>query len=276
MPLKPTLGLLGFGAFARFMARHLAPRFALRAHDRVFPDQKALDNDPDARQTARDADVDITSLEDAARADVVVLAVTMDGFADVAGRAAVHVRPDALVVDVASVKLAPARIMRASFPGSVDLLGLHPMFGPQSGAGGIAGMPCAVCPLRVGHERLARARAYLENDLGLRLIDTDPDTHDREMARVQALTHFISRGLREAALGPSPFATRAYEQLEKFANTLLSDSWELFLTIERDNPYAERIRRDFLSSLDALEARIASAPSSPSPSPAAAATERPA
>lgn len=249
---RRTVGLLGFGAFGRFMARHLAPHFDLLAHDRALPPNEPGGAGGDG------GEVPLVELAEAARADIVVLAVTLDGLADVARTAARHVRPGALVLDVASVKLRPAEIMREFFPpdSGVDLLGLHPMFGPQSGAAGIRGLPCAVCPMRVGGERLRRTRDFLAGVLGLRLIDTDPDGHDREMARVQALTHFISRGLRGLGLGPSELSTRAYEKLEEFANILLSDSWELFLTIERGNPYAAPVRRKFLAELAELERRL--------------------
>lgn len=243
-PATRTMGLIGYGAFGRFMAKHCAPHFRLRIHDRRPPDA--------ADDTVRRVD-----LADAAACDIVVLAVTLDGFEDAARAAAAHVRPGALVVDVASVKSKPAKIMREAFGPEVDLLGLHPMFGPQSGAEGIAGMRCAVCPVRIGTERLARAKAFLRTAWSLDPIDVDADEHDREMARVQALTHFISRGLREMRLGSSPLATRAYEALEGFARILLSDSWALFLTIERDNPHAEPVRRQFMDALAALERRIA-------------------
>ncbi|MCC8190332.1 MAG: prephenate dehydrogenase/arogenate dehydrogenase family protein, partial [Planctomycetes bacterium] len=79
-----------------------------------------------------------------------------------------------------------------------------------------------------------------------------------EMAKVQAMTHFMSRALRELGLEPSPMATRAYEKLQEFASIVLSDSWDLFLTIEKGNPHADVIRRRLIDELDKLEQRLES------------------
>ena len=50
------------------------------------------------------------------------------------------IKPGALVVDVASVKVKPTGWMEQHVPAHADIVGLHPLFGPQSGKNGIAGL----------------------------------------------------------------------------------------------------------------------------------------
>ena len=135
-------------------------------------------------------------------------------------------------------------------------LGLHPLFGPQSGRDGISGMRVAMCPVRIGKDRYYKVCDFLTEKLGLLCLKTSPEQHDREMARVQAMTHFMSRALKKIGLQPSPMATKAYEKLQEFAAIVLSDSWDLFLTIQNGNPFAEEIRQDLMRELETLEADI--------------------
>ncbi len=73
------------------------------------------------------------------------------------------------------------------------------------------------------------------------------------MARVQAMTHFMSRALKKIGLEPSLMATKAYEKLQEFSAIVLSDTWDLFLTIQNGNPFAEEMRQSFMRELHELE-----------------------
>lgn len=246
---RKTLGIIGLGAFGRFMVRHLSPYADILGYDRTLPSPELLDRD----QTGQMA---LASLEAVAAADIVIFAVPLESLEEAAKLAAPHIRPGALVVDVTSVKVRPLQILSRIVPAHAELLGTHPLFGPQSGKNGIASLRVALCPVRIAPERYYRICDFLTNRLRLLVLKTDPDAHDREMARVQAMTHFISRALREIGLEPSPMATRAYEKLQEFASIVLSDSWDLFLTIEKGNPYAGDLRRQLIEELENLEERL--------------------
>ena len=80
--------------------------------------------------------------------------------------------------------------------------------------------------------------------------------HDEEMAKVQVLTHLISRALCEMEIEDSAFATLAYKKLMELKGLLGTDSWELFETIQAGNPYAQAIRKEFRGKLDEIETRL--------------------
>ncbi len=197
----------------------------------------------------------VTTLDDAAACDIVVFAVPLESLEEVARASEKHLRDNALVLDVTSVKMRPVEILSA-LPPRVETLGLHPLFGPQSGKDGIRGLRVALCPVRIGNERYYKVCDFLTEKLGLLCLKTTPERHDREMARVQAMTHFMSRALKKIGLQPSPMATKAYEKLQEFSAIVLSDSWDLFLTIQRGNPFAEEMRQSLMRELEELEEGI--------------------
>lgn len=242
-----SVGIVGFGAFGRFMAGHLAPWFTVRAWDKA------------AAAAGRTPEIEMATLPEVAGSDVVVFAVPVDSLEEAVLAARPHLRPGALVMDVTSVKTIPAELLPGMLPegpDGVDILCSHPLFGPQSGKDGIAGLRIALCPVRVGKERYYRVCDFLTDRLNLLVLKTTPEKHDREMARVQAVTHFMSRALRDIGLEPSPMATKAYEKLQEFSSIVLSDSWDLFLTIQNGNPYAGEMRWNLMREMADLEERL--------------------
>ena len=98
---------------------------------------------------------------------------------------------------LAHSKLRPAaygpELLLGELPAHVGIVATHPLFGPQSARNGIAGLKVAVCPVRGGDG--PRVGAFLRRALGLQVIMTTPDAHDREAAMVQGLTHLIAKVL---------------------------------------------------------------------------------
>ena len=246
---EKTVGIIGLGAFGRFMVGHLSPYYRILGYDA----------DPESARKVGETEAgrfEPAAFETVAAADIVIFAVPLAALEEVAEAAARHIKPGALVLDVTSVKSRPLEILRRTVPEHADLLGTHPLFGPQSGKNGIASLRIALCPVRIAAERYYAVCDFLTDRLRLLVLKTTPDDHDREMAKVQAMTHFMSRALREIGLEPSPMATRAYEKLQEFASIVLSDSWDLFLTIEKGNPHADVIRHRLIDELNRLEERL--------------------
>lgn len=246
-----SVSILGFGAFGRFMAKHLTPHVAVSTFDR----------DPNAVSVE---DVRRVSLAEAAAADAIVLAVPVQHMEPVlrdlapllAKTLAARAGEPPLVLDVASVKLKPVELMTRLLPPNVPIIATHPLFGPESGKHGIENLPLAFCPVRADADLVASVRSFLADTLRLRVIDISPDEHDRQMAYVQGLTHLISRAVGEMHLPDTPLATAAYERFLAMRSNLRADSWELFVTIERENPYAKAVRDELRRTLDEIERRL--------------------
>lgn len=235
-----TVGLFGLGAFGRLIAQHLAPHIPMIAHDPAVPRDACLD----ARCAARmmSARVRIGTLAEAAGCDLVILAVPVAALSKVLADIRPHLTPGAMVIDVGSVKVLPVRLMQELLPPTVDCAGTHPLFGPQSARGGLRGRKIAVCPVRGDAGRMS---AFLRRTLGLDVILTTPEAHDREAALVQGLTHLIARVLVRMEPWPARLTTASFDHLRAAAEMVRYDAATVYEAIERDNPFAAAVRERF-------------------------------
>ena len=240
----PRLGLFGLGAFGRLMVRHLAPYFDIRA----------CDPSPAAKRFARRHNIALADLEEAAACPIVVLAAPVKALRALAHEIAPHVRPRAIVLDVGSVKLGPAQWLEDAMPAHADLVCTHPLFGPQSARTGVYGLEIVVCPVR--SRRTRRVTRFLEHALDLKVSTTTPEAHDRALATVQGLTHLIAKVLSGLEPLPREHTTASYDLLMQGVSYVQGDSEELFLAIERDNPFAPDVRRRFFAEIAALRERL--------------------
>jgi prephenate dehydrogenase len=239
--VRPDLGLIGFGAFGRLTARHLSRYFNVLAFDPAATDGEG---------TAR-----LTDLATAAACPVVVLAVPVEALAETLVGLTGHLRPGALVLDVGSVKVGPARLMAEGLPAHVQAVGTHPLFGPQSARDGIAGLRIAVCPVR-GDRAARRVAAFCRHALKLKVFLVSPEDHDREAAVVQGLTHLISRVLLSMEPLPTRMTTASFERIMQAVEMVRYDSPAVFRAIERENPFAAGVRRRFFDLAEQARADL--------------------
>lgn len=235
-----SLGLLGFGAFGRLMARHLQPHLRLVVCDPARPPQP----DP-AGQGLVPGDIAAV-----AACDIVVLAVPVDAMAQAIASLRPHLRAGTVVLDVGSVKIEPARLLLEGLPEHVEIIGTHPLFGPQSARDGLAGLKIALCPIR--GRSVGRIAGFLRRTFALDVILTTPDAHDRDMALVQGLTHLVAKILVRMEPVPRRMTTRSFELLMQATEMVRHDAPGVFLAIERANPHARAVRERFFAHAQAL------------------------
>jgi prephenate dehydrogenase len=242
----PRIGIIGFGAFGRLTAGCLRPHFRLCAYD------PALRPGPCADMP----DVMLTDLPSAANCPIVILAMPVNHLRESVEAISPYLRDGSLVLDVGSVKMIPAEIMRRGLPENVEIVATHPLFGPQSARGGVEGLKIAVCPIRGG--RGLRVAAFLRRTLGLTVFITTPEAHDREAATVQGLTHLIAKVLVQMEPLPTCMTTKSFDLLLQAIGMVRDDAPEVFQAIERCNPYARQVRRRFFDLAAALDAEFGS------------------
>ena len=139
------------------------------------------------------------------------------------------------------------------------VLGLHPMFGPDSATGRqLSGQRLVLCPascagsttetykqgVRLWQKRFAA--------LGLRTIWMSADEHDREAARTQGLTHLLGRVLDAFGVAESPIATAGYEALCRLQEQTCHDTWQLFLDLQRQNGYTAAMRERLQAAFESI------------------------
>ena len=198
------------------------------------------------RVLVSDVATTLRAAEAAAVADVTVISVPIASTVQVIREVGPHVRPDALLMDVTSVKQGPVAAMLESTNASV--VGTHPMFGP--GVHSLQGQRMVVCRARgdawadwVVHSLTAR---------GLVVTETTPDRHDRAMSVVQVLTHYQTQvlGLALARQGlpleeTLSFTSPAY-LLELYVSARhFAQAPELYGPIEMLNPRTGEVTAAF-------------------------------
>jgi prephenate dehydrogenase len=232
---KITVGIIGFGAFGRLLANALFPHVNLCIRDRKHA-VATLENG---------VEYPCASLQEIADCRYVVLAVPVSEIGRVSRDLAPLLGAGTTVVDVGSVKVAPTEAMRAALPAHVDIIGTHPLFGPQSAPAGLTGLKVAICPVRgTGHRRLA---AFLKTAFRLRTILTTAEAHDREAATVQGLTHLIAKVMLEMEPLPTRLTTVSYDHLMQAIRMVKDDAPNVREAIERVNPYTMVVREEFFS-----------------------------
>jgi prephenate dehydrogenase len=239
--MAKTIGILGLGRFGRMTYEYLVDR-----HPRVWTrDASKLEGLAGA-----------ASFEEAAASDVVVLTVPISAMQETCGRLAPLLRPGQIVVDTCSVKVEPVRLMTSLLPAGVAILGTHPLFGPDSGKDGIAGLKIVLSPVRMDPASYQRIRGFL-GSLGLLVIEATPEEHDRQAARTQAVFHLLAQALGRLGWGDDPIATPAPEAFFRHVRSLRNDSRQLFLDMQRRNPFAAEYRRLFVEELRRLDSELA-------------------
>jgi prephenate dehydrogenase len=187
---------------------------------------------------------------------VIFLCVPINQFEHVVREIAPFIRPGTTVFDVCSVKLHPAEVMRTHLRrDGITLIATHPMFGPDSAAHGVQGLPIVSWPLS-GDEAVYRAWVAFFAELGMRTVELPPDEHDRLAAYSQGVTHYVGRVLRQMELSPTPIDTQGFKLLCSLIEQTCNDSWELFFDLQTYNPYTREMREQLETALGLVAKRL--------------------
>jgi prephenate dehydrogenase len=240
------VGIIGFGTFGRFMAQQLSPYTEVLVSSRR----------PVPAAEAQAVGARVAELEEVAAQPVVVPSVPVQNLESVLEQLRPHLRLGTLVADVSSVTERPVAMMQRLVPAQCEILATHPLFGPQSGANGIAGLPMVLWPVRIGPERLDQIRLFLGETLQLNVMEISPEEHDQEMAYVHALTYLLGRAFSEIDIPNTPLRTATYQHLLDVRRLVELDTPELFETIQHYNPYAAQMRQRFAERLNAIEGQL--------------------
>lgn len=238
-PMK--IGVYGLGRFGYFWASVLAgnlpsEQFSVLAYNR-------------SKEKPTPDGVIRCSLEELMSADAVFLCVSISSLEGVLDSISDMVSEHTLIIDTCSVKSYPVSLMESMLKPETHYLATHPMFGPDSGKNGVAGLPLVFCSGRCPKE-LEDIWFALLSSLKLEVIRMSAEEHDREAAFTQGITHFIGRVLKEIDLPDSRIGTVGYQSLQKIIQQTCNDPLQLFYDLQRYNPYTHDMRLALRDSLD--------------------------
>ena len=223
------VGIYGLGRFGSFWAGCLAKAgcsvIAYSRHEHPLP------------EGVRKADE-----EEVLTAPVLFFCVAISSFENVLKRVGKLIGKDTVVMDTCSVKILPSRWMKDNISSEHTIIATHPMFGPDSGAAGIKGLPLVMCPISpADDERYLRMKGLFLS-MGLDVLEMSAEKHDEEAAYSQGVTHFVGRTLSAMGMKPTPIATQGYRSLMTIVEQTCNDPIQLFYDLQRFNPYAKEMR----------------------------------
>jgi prephenate dehydrogenase len=243
--MKKEIAIIGYGRFGRCAAHHLKKRF------RVFvADTRPLNN--------VEQGVHKVSIETAATKTSIILAIPINQVPVTLKRISNFLQPEALICEVCSVKEQPIQWMKHLLPKNVDILGTHPLFGPDSASTSLIERTIVLCPARIRQARLRHVRKALTT-MGLNVVTMKAAQHDRLMASTLFLTQFVGRGLLSMDLPRTTISTQHFRFLQQLVRTAENDTKELFHDMYRYNRFATRIPSalvdSFRKTLSSLSSR---------------------
>lgn len=236
------VGVYGLGRFGTFWARMLARSTSVVATTRSGP---------------RDVGggVRFGSLEEVCAQPNLFLCVSISSMDEALRRIAPLIGRDTCVFDTCSVKVTPSQQMLELLPAHAQIVATHPMFGPDSAGERADPLPIITYPLRVDSQRYAWWVRFFQA-IGLRVEQMTPEAHDREAAFTQGVTHLVGRLLAEMQLQPSAIATLGYRRLLQVMEQTCNDPLQLFVDLQRSNPFTREMRERFREALVAVESLL--------------------
>ena len=238
-----TIGLVGLGRFGKMVYRYLPRGNHLRLYD----------SDPSKLEGVAEA----SSFPDVIASQLLILCIPISAIDPICRDMAPRLKSGQVVLDTCSVKETPLRSLLTLLPSHIEVLGTHPLFGPDSGREGIEGLKIALCPARIRPETYHTIRGYLEGRQ-LIVIETTPKDHDRCIAQSQAIFHLIAQAIEQLGWGGHPISTPGPDAFYHLVKSVQHDTAQLFQDLERENPYAEEYRRQFIERLSLVHEELSS------------------
>lgn len=236
-----NLAIIGLGRMGNLIFEHLKNDFNTKVHDQ---DQTKL--------VKIDKTQLLEKLEELQNVDIVILAVPISQIEATCQQISPHLKPNSLLIDTCSVKEYPLAIIQKNVSETINILGSHPMFGPDSVRQTLAGCKIVLCPIRLDDKKLQAIKDYLSRN-NLTVIESTPEEHDKQISETLVLTHFIGRGLEQIKATPLSIDTKGHRRLLRILETVVNDTWQLFEDMNNYNPHAKSKRQQFIQALEKID-----------------------
>jgi prephenate dehydrogenase len=227
-----TFGIIGYGQFGAFVAELLA-RFVPEAPVYIYSQRHAADGQK------------FYTLTEAAACDVVILCCAISEHERTLLEVLPHLRPDSILVDVATVKKYPTEIFQKYAPDR-RWVSCHPMFGPESYKktnGDVSGYRIVVTDYTLVNDSYFKVKNFFSR-LGFIVIEMSPDEHDQLLAETLFLTHYIGQTVSAAGFKRTNIDTVSFNSLMNAVEIVMKDK-RLFTDVYRFNPYCKEVAKRF-------------------------------
>jgi prephenate dehydrogenase len=189
-------------------------------------------------------------------ADLVVVSVPIRATPGVLYEASSHMKPGAVLAEIASLKEGVVEPLRASADKGLVPLCVHPMFGPSTVR--LDNKAVALVPL-VDPRREAELAETLFP--GADLVAVDAEAHDDYMAAVLSLPYLVNMAFAKALEGMDLEKLRrlggtTYTLQYILAQSVVSEKTELVESLLSQNRHLEHMQKGFLEAMNQMTGSV--------------------
>lgn len=206
-----------------------------------------------ASAIAKRLDVRSSTIEDClSKSDIIIATIPSETLLPFVERFSGGIRTGSLFVDISSVKCGFIEALAKILPPTIGYVSIHPLFSSP----GVGRKNVIVIPVR-GNKWTTQLKELLALG-GMRVTETSAEEHDRVMAKVQVLNHFMYLIMRDsmAQLGADKelesFETHAFRRSLNILK-LIEGNLETVELIQKRNKYAPLVRNLFMDEAKKLD-----------------------
>ena len=240
MRYKQTVSIVGFGRFGQTLYRLIKDDFEeIIVYRRSGISRREFGLNKNTKVAARIEEVFQARFDDL---HTIFYCTPISTFDKVIKQHKRFWRKGQVIIEVLSVKKWPYEVLSKHLRGKkVQAILSHPMFGPDSSRSGFKGLVWVMDRFRAEEKVYEFWKGYIKSK-GLKVVELSAKEHDYLAAFSQGVAHFIGRLLAEFGLAPTPIDTMGAKKLREVMEQTVNDSWQLFLDLQRFNPYTKKMR----------------------------------
>ncbi|GAB4184104.1 MAG: prephenate dehydrogenase/arogenate dehydrogenase family protein [Calditrichia bacterium] len=238
---EKTFSVIGFGRFGKLWATHLSRVNRIYIHTRNM-ETELINND----------NFYFVPLKKALQSDFIFLTIPINQMESFLKNYGNMIKPGAVLIDCASVKVKLIDWAMRYLHNGVEYIATHPLFGPDSAAQSLKNHKIVVIPVRVSYGNLNLFKQILTRQFRLHVLRMSAEEHDRMMAYNLSLVHLIGRSLHNMKIENLSLKMNNLDGLLKISTIAGNDTEELFIDMNKFNPYAEEVRNKFFNHLQQL------------------------
>ncbi len=189
-------------------------------------------------------------------ADLALICVPIDKIAEVVHEVAPHMKEEAVLAEVSSIKEKTMEALRRASSYGVRPLSIHPMFGPS--AGSLKGKTIVVVPVMDGGFEVDLTESLFQE---ANIVVSDKREHDSAMGIVLSLTYFMNLAFAHV------FSSMDINSLKMVAGTsftvqlaiaesIVSEEPDLVASLLRENRFADEYFDSFISKIKEIRELI--------------------
>lgn len=223
-----TVGIIGYGAFGT-LAHTLIKRFAPDVRVRAYSPGKKPDGET------------FFTFSETLKCDAAIFAVPIAAFEQVLIKALPLMQKHTVIVDVATVKVHTAGLLKRLAKGR-RYLATHPVWGPESyekRQGDIAGFRIVMTDGTLSIPEYMTLIEFLKQ-CGFDVVEMNAETHDRHLAETLFLTHHIGQVITRGGFKRTDIDTVSFGFLMDAVESVKNDE-ALFRDVFRFNPYCKEV-----------------------------------